>query len=268
MVAAAVVGSAVVGGAVSSRNASKAAKAQTSAANAANATQEYIFEQTREDQMPWLQAGNAGLNSLMGLYGFEQVRDTTGATPAQIAKLPASERAGIAGYFDNIFINQANKLAGSTAKADVNAIAAAEDLPMKWQMAANPSQTSNAFMVKDPGYQFRLSEGQRNLENSAASRGGLLSGNTLKATQKYGQDYASNEFTNIANRYGQLAGVGQATNNQLAATGQNYANAYGQNALAAGQARATGYQNQANALTGSINNALGLYGAYKGGLFG
>lgn len=257
----------IVGSVLGYNAAKKSTKAQTKAADAANETQRYIFDQSREDQMPWQQAGNAGLNALMGLYGFEQVRDTTGATPAQIAKLPASERAGIAGYFDNIFINQANKLAGSTAKADVNALSAAEDLPMKWQMSANPTQTSNAFMLRDPGYQFRLSEGQRAIENGAAARGGLLSGNALKATQKYGQDYASNEFANIANRYTNLAGLGEVANKQIQQAGQTYANAYGQNALAAGEARASGYAAKANALSNGFDGltraasmALGYFG--------
>src|SRR5690554_5571647 len=53
----------------------------------------------------------------------------------------------------------------------------------------------------DPGYLFRLSEGQKVLENSAAARGGLLSGQTGKALQQYGQNFASNEFSNIYDRY-------------------------------------------------------------------
>lgn len=231
MVAAAVVGSAVVGGVVSSKAASKASKAQTSAANAANATELQIYNQTREDQLPWQEAGNAGLNSLMGLYGFEQ-QPVAGTGSAAVGSTPAVPP------------------------------------DQQWQMSANPSATSNAFMMKDPGYDFRLKEGQRNIENSAAARGGLMSGNFLKASQKYGQDYASNEFTNIANRYGQLAGVGQATNQSLQSAGQGYANAYGQNVQNAGNARASGYVGQANALTGAINQGVGLYGAYKGGYFG
>jgi len=40
----------------------------------------------------------------------------------------------------------------------------------------------------DPGYAFRLSEGQKALERSAAARGGLLSGGTGKALQRFGQE--------------------------------------------------------------------------------
>ena len=80
---------------------------------------------------------------------------------------------------------------------------------------------------QDPGYAFRMSEGMKALENSAAARGGLLSGATMKGIQRYGQDMASQEYTNAFNRYQaerqarlnplqSLAGVGQTTANALA----------------------------------------------------
>jgi hypothetical protein len=52
----------------------------------------------------------------------------------------------------------------------------------------------------DPGYGFRLSEGLKALERSAAARGGLLSGGTGKALTRYGQEMASQEFGNAFNR--------------------------------------------------------------------
>ena len=52
----------------------------------------------------------------------------------------------------------------------------------------------------DPGFKFRLQEGQKALERSAAARGTLLTGGTAKAVQRYGQDYASNEYGNVYNR--------------------------------------------------------------------
>lgn len=55
-------------------------------------------------------------------------------------------------------------------------------------------------MYADPSYKFRLEEGQRALENSAAARGGLLSGNTGRALQDYGQGAASQEYGNIWGR--------------------------------------------------------------------
>ena len=122
----------------------------------------------------------------------------------------------------------------------------------------------------DPGYAFRLAEGQKALERSAAARGGLLSGGTMKATQRYGQDLASQEYQNAFNRYqaeraarlqplASLAGAGQGA----AGTLSNVAGAYGQQAGAGltdiGRAQAAGQMGAINALTGGISGALQGY---------
>lgn len=52
----------------------------------------------------------------------------------------------------------------------------------------------------DPGYQARLQLGTDAIDNSAAARGDLLSGNTLKALTDYGQTFGSNEYGNVYNR--------------------------------------------------------------------
>ena len=52
----------------------------------------------------------------------------------------------------------------------------------------------------DPGYAFREKQGMNAIQNSAMAKGGLLSGNTLKATQDYGQNLASQEYDNAYNR--------------------------------------------------------------------
>lgn len=119
----------------------------------------------------------------------------------------------------------------------------------------------------DPGYAFRLSEGQKALDRQAAARGGLISGGALKAAQRYGQDMGSQEYMNAFNRYQternarlnplqSLAGVGQTSTNQLAAAGQNYATAAGEAIGAGAQARASGYMGTANAIGGGINQYL------------
>ena len=118
---------------------------------------------------------------------------------------------------------------------------------------------------QDPGYAFRQAEGMKALERSAAARGGLLSGGTMKGIQRFGQDLASQEYGNAFNRYQiersarlnplqSLMGSGQsATNVMTGATGQagqnEAANLYG-----AGQARASGYVGSANALGGALSS--------------
>jgi hypothetical protein len=90
---------------------------------------------------------------------------------------------------------------------------------------------SMADYQADPGYAFRLSEGTKALDRTAAARGGLLSGAALKGAQRYGQDLASQEYQNAFNRYQteraaqlnplqSLAGVGQTAAGTLT-------NAYG-----------------------------------------
>lgn len=55
-------------------------------------------------------------------------------------------------------------------------------------------------VLSDPGYKFRLSQGQKALETSAAARGTLNTGGTLKGIVDYGQALASQEYGNVFNR--------------------------------------------------------------------
>jgi hypothetical protein len=85
----------------------------------------------------------------------------------------------------------------------------------------------------------------------------------MKGIQRFGQDLASQEYGNAFNRFQveraarlnplqSLMGAGQsATNVMTGATGQAGQN-IGQLQLGAGQARASGYVGQANALAGAL----------------
>jgi hypothetical protein len=124
---------------------------------------------------------------------------------------------------------------------------------------------------QDPGYAFRLAEGQKALERTAAARGGLISGGALKAAERYGQDMGSQEYMNAFNRYQteraarlnplqSLTGMGQTTANTLGTMGSNMATNVGQNYQSAANARASGYVGGANAAT----SGLGTYLNYTG----
>jgi hypothetical protein len=120
---------------------------------------------------------------------------------------------------------------------------------------------------QDPGYAFRLSEGQKQLDRMAAIRGGQISGSSLKAAARFGQDMGSQEYSNAFNRYQternarlnplqSLAGVGQTSTNQLGAAGQSMASGVGEALGAGAQARASGYMGMANALGGGVGQYL------------
>ena len=137
----------------------------------------------------------------------------------------------------------------------------------------------------DPGYAFRMSEGLKALDRQAASRGGLISGAALKASTRYGQDMASQEYGNAFNRYQvnrsnqinplmELSGYGQQATNQLGQYGSqfaqsgantmaNSANAQSSGLYNAGAARASGYIGQSNALTNALSSGLNAYGQYR-----
>jgi hypothetical protein len=87
-----------------------------------------------------------------------------------------------------------------------------------YQFLLDKGLISEGKWETDPGYLFRRDEGQKVLENSAAARGGLLSGQTGKALQQYGQNFASNEFGNIYDRYRNLldSAYGRAYTGHLA----------------------------------------------------
>lgn len=73
---------------------------------------------------------------------------------------------------------------------------------------ANPNAVTD-----DPSYKWRLNQGTEALENSAAARGGLLSGNTGKALQEYGQNAASQEYSAQFQRWMEQLGLGQNATN-------------------------------------------------------
>ena len=138
-----------------------------------------------------------------------------------------------------------------------------------------------------PGYQFTAQQGEQAVQNSAAARGGLLSGNTLTAEQQYGQGLASttyqqtynnalqqyqqayqqfqNQQANQFNRYASLAGVGQQAVGTAGQLGQAAAGNVGNISLTTGAqqgqqlnnaaaATASGYVGAANAAAGGITN--------------
>jgi hypothetical protein len=116
----------------------------------------------------------------------------------------------------------------------------------------------------DPGYAFRLSEGMKQLGHQAASRGGAISGQTMKGIQDYAQNAASNEYQNAFNRYqtnrtNQLAPLGSLmTSGQNAAVGAGaQAGTYGANV---GKMYQQQGENQGNALLAGNQATTSSYG--------
>lgn len=133
---------------------------------------------------------------------------------------------------------------------------------------------SEADMYKDPGYAFRLAEGEKALGRSAAVRSGVVSGGALKAAQRFGQDYGSQEYGNAFNRYNieraalinplqSLTGQAQSSANTLTGAAGNLGAQLGENIIGGANARASGYLGESNALTSAIGSGINFYGGQQ-----
>lgn len=122
-------------------------------------------------------------------------------------------------------------------------------------------------MGADPGYAFRLQQGQNALQAAAAAHGSVLSGGTLKALDRYNQDYASGEYGNVFNRALSTAGFNENQYGNMFNQGLSGAQ-FGENQYG------SRYNQAANTYglnTGTLRNAQNDYWSrlndlYQGGL--
>lgn len=113
-----------------------------------------------------------------------------------------------------------------------------------------------------PDYQFRLQEGTSAIDRSAAARGGVLSGNTIRAQTGYASNLAAGEYGNYVNRLLAMAGLGQTATNTAVNTGANYANNASGIQQNIGDARASGVMGAANSIGNAVNGGLNSWLMY------
>ena len=120
-------------------------------------------------------------------------------------------------------------------------------------------------MAADPGYQFRLQQGQEALERSGAARGVTNTGGPLRNILDYGQQAASQEYGNVFGRQRDVYDLNERNRfnayqanygNALDAYAMNEANRAGAFATNVGTARDAYAMNQANRFQGYQTNEL------------
>lgn len=295
-IATAIVGTAVVGGIMSNQAARTAASGARDAANSANALSDAQFQQTRTDMAPWRNAGSSAIGQLSYLLGLPGYEPQPGSgTPQPVGQLRSigmrgpvlsyqdlSGRERVPGMAQQMSTDEALPTGGGTGTGpnydydpDTGEWApAASGGTYNTQMGDFGSLSRDFGMADfqaDPGYEFRMKEGQKALERSAAAGGRFLGGGTLKALTRYGQDMGSQEFgrafdrfnLNRNTRFNQLAavaGIGQTANGQLAQLGSLNATTQGNNlmgaATVAGNAGMAGAAGWSTALNNGVNNWL------------
>jgi hypothetical protein len=118
----------------------------------------------------------------------------------------------------------------------------------------NPGGVESGYNFQtDPGYQFRFEEGMRALDRGAGAAGGLLSGGYARKAMRYGQGFASNEFSNVYNRIAGIAGIGQGAATQAGGYAMQAGPGMGNAASNAANASAYGQVGAGNAWANAAN---------------
>lgn len=195
---------------------------------------------------------------------------------AAIGAIGSIASAGIGAYGASKAADAQKDAAKKAARAQQAALAAQTELAKPYVEAGKnalaeyqklaPYQTFGMQQFQaDPGYQFRMAEGIKALERSAAARGLLQSGTTLKGITGYGQDLASQEYQNAFSRYlseraarlgpyEYLTGIGQAAaSGQAANVGTSAAN-LAELAAQRGNVQAAQYMGTAGAIGGALGD--------------
>lgn len=288
-------GGALLGGLFGSDAASDAAAAQAASADRAAQLQKEMFEKQISLQEPFRQAGLTAQQRYLNMLGLQGAAPTV-RSEAEIRNALAAQymRPGTEGRYETDYSGGYGGDAGGrqvfvpgtpgvSDEAGLNAaVQAAMAQDQAAQQAYQAERQAPGFgkyardfgmedFQQDPGYAFRMSEGLKALDRQAAARGGLISGAALKGAQRFGQEAASQEYTNAFNRYQtnranqlqpleSLMRTSQTSANTLGTAAGNYAQGAGEAYMGAGNARASGYLGGANALTGALNQGLNMYG--------
>lgn len=246
--------------------AAKNAGNQAAAGSAQDAAlQKYIYDDQRALNMPGYMAQQSALAQYMAAMGLGNYAQGLSSTTSPQSQLTAEEW-----YLRQNPDVKDHPGYGRDPRAHYEKYGRAEGrqwgVPQQQgvpSMGAVPTQQQvlQNWQASDPGYQFRLSEGLKSTQASAAARGGLNSGATLKALMNYGQNTANQSYGDYLNRLASAAGINQTNYaSQIGSAGQNYANQAGQAFQNGANARAQSTYASANAWANGLDNA-----AYFGG---
>lgn len=188
-----------------------------------------------------------------------------GASLGQVQSMLQSLRATTTNPQNTAFLDPALQLAGNAAKGYTvqqpgNALsggAAIDNSPDG--IKARQDSAFSTFRT-DPGYQWSVDQGSKALQNSAAARGVLNSGQTAKALDTFGQGLGDQQFGSWFNRLQSAANLGQSATQGTAQAGQAYATNQGNAFRAAGNARASAYTGAGNAWAGAANGVNDAFG--------
>lgn len=278
----AMIGGTIISGIMQSQAAGKASSAQLKGAREATAAELEMFYQGREDMAPWREAGKWALGyqdepvPIEPLLSYEDWRQQQGMGAASPEPRYRSQtrdefdmgikpRPTIDSTYSAYrqYADDWNERKGQTRMSDTFREGS---LMQRIQEGAPTAET----YIQSPYYNWLLGKGIEAQQRGASARGNVLSGKSDKDLMRYGQGLASLDYDKARSRWFQdltplqsMAGLGQTTAVQGAQMGTQVGRSIGQNYLAAGRARASGYINQANIAGAGIKSGVENYLMYN-----
>lgn len=279
----------LIGGMMAGDSAGAAYAGQAAGAGQANATLQANYDQTRNDFSGYMGTGGAANNALayaLGIGGTAPGAPGADSTPISDGQYDYRQ-GGTTGWQANIngawtdlnpattdfgWLNGQSEAKKSADSARSAAAAEARKNDPNYGMLTR--QFDAAALEKDlpyqNGLQWGLAEGTKGINNMAAASGSQLSGATLKALTRFGNDYATTKTAGASDRYtqrqnqiyGMFSGTsdsGQRAAQTVSQAGQATANGVAANQTSLGNARGASEIAQGNAFSGALSGAVSGY---------
>ena len=193
--------------------------------------------------------GSSLVNGILG---------TAGAVSAANTQADAAAKAG------QTLLAQYNQTRGDLLPYNTAGQSAVAQLAKLYGLGAGGTGTPDTAAMQTaleayPGYQFALGQGTQAIDRSAAAKGTLLSGGTLKDLTNYAQGAASSNFGNYLSGLNSLASLGESAGSQTGNIGASIASGIAGTQTAAGTANASGTVGATNAATGALSGGVNNY---------
>ena len=280
----------LLGGMASSDAASESARLQSEAGKAASqaaltGTRETnqltadIYKNQLRNYAPAQQGGQLALSALMSGLGLGGARAAQGAGTGYGGAAPGTFTNAQGQTVDA----NGNIVGGQYGLGNLNYGATQEQL----NAAATPfegtfnEQFKPSDIYTDPSYQWRLQQGQADLNARRAAGGNRWGSQAMKDITAYGQGAASQEYSAANERFlknksllfdrlSGLAGLGSGATNAASSAGTSAANQIGSNTMSginssnnyltgAAASTAAGRVGSTNAIVGGLNRGLNQY---------
>jgi hypothetical protein len=260
---------------MSSKAASKAAKGQQAAADAATNLQRQQYEQTTANYKPYLNAGNDAMAAYLYEMGLGPKPTFGGSTPAVESYYETTPGAAGGKAVPNL-----NSFIGGMAGIPQPGTASGGTRTQKFRVNGQSFSTleeAEAFAKANatggreyegysasPMAKYLMEEGVDSIEGSAAAAGGLYSGATLDALEGNRKQIIQADTADYFSKMFGLTNMGMSAAGNQANAGSAYAGNVGNLQMGAAQAAGNAKMQGAAAWNSTLGDMAGIYGYMQG----